>query len=138
MTWRFPRHCGVGYWSMNSAFPGSGLPPWQIMRGPQIAELTLGAKLSAVERLYAHAADVSGINLDRAIAALDLEAIKDVMGGFFLALTNHHAAIGEDISQSWMAALDFVGFLARQLAPGKTGGAGQHRERSCRAGCSPL
>ena len=66
---------------------------WQIMRDPQIAESTLGAKLSAVERLYVHAADVSGINLDQAIAALDLEAIKDVMGGFFLALTNHHAAI---------------------------------------------
>ena len=94
---------------------------WQILRGPQRAESTLGARLSAIERLYVHATEVSGVNLDRAIADLDLDALETVMGGFFLVLTNRHAATGEDISQSWLAAVDFVRFMARRLAPGRPG-----------------
>ena len=94
---------------------------WQIMRGPKLAESTLGLNLSSIERLYAHAIEVSGVNLDRAIADLDLDAIETVMGGFFLVLTNHHAATGEDISQSWAGAVAYVKFLTRLLAPGRPG-----------------
>lgn len=94
---------------------------WQILRGPKLAESTLGLNLSSIERLYAHAVEVSGVNLDRAIADLDLDAIETVMGGFFLVLANHHAATSEDISQSWAGALGYVKFLTRLLAPGRPG-----------------
>lgn len=94
---------------------------WQILRSPNLAESTLGLTLSSIERLYVHSADISGVNLDRAIADIDLDALETVMGGFFLVLTNHHATTGEDISQSWSGAVEFVRFMTRLLAPGRPG-----------------
>lgn len=89
---------------------------WQIMKGPGLADSTLGARLSSVERLYAHA-EASGIDLDRALADVNLSAFETVLGGFFLVLTNHSAATGENVSQSWSGAMDFVRFMLRHLAP---------------------
>ena len=91
------------------------------MAGPHLADSTLGARRSSIERLYAHASGNAGIDLDRALADVDLTALEAILGGFFLSLTNHNAATGEDVSQSWFAAMDFVRFTVRRLAPAGPG-----------------
>ena len=93
---------------------------WQIMKGPALADTTLGARLSSVERLYVHA-DAVDVDLDRTLADVDLGALETVLGGFFLVLTNHSASTGEDVSQSWSGAMDFVRFMVRHLAPSGPG-----------------
>ena len=90
---------------------------WQILRGPQLADSTLGGHLSAIERLYAHSSEIAGINLDRAIADVDISSLELVLGGFFMSLTNHAVSSGEDISQNWAAAIGFVRFMTRHLLP---------------------
>ena len=61
---------GLQGWLLVDAFgvPRFWASVWQIMAGPQLADSTLGARLSSIERLYAHASGNAGIDLDRALA----------------------------------------------------------------------
>ena len=93
----------------------------QILCGPVLAESTLGIKLSAIEGLYVHAAERSGHDLDLLIARADVAALQEVMGGFFLVLTNRSNVTGKNTSQSWSGAVDFIRFLMRRLTTESAG-----------------
>lgn len=92
---------------------------WQTLRGPELARGTLGSHLAAIERLYQHA-EASGTQLDRAIADVDTVVLSDVLGGFLVALTNHHARTGKDTADQWHAAMAFVSFIVRRLSPNQS------------------
>lgn len=94
---------------------------WQIMRGPKLANATLGRHLSAIERLYVHASEVARVHLDHAIAHVDLSSLSEVLGGFLVALANEHARSGKSTAQPWEAAMGFVRFVVTHLSPDQEG-----------------
>ncbi len=91
---------------------------WQIMRAPRLADTTLAAHQSAIERLYVHAAHVAGVHLDRTLADVDVGVLHDVLGGFFTALANRSISESVDVSNTWRAAMDFVRLIVRHLSQG--------------------
>lgn len=86
---------------------------WTIFHGSELARSTLTGNLRHIDALYAHA-DSLGVNLDDAMANLDLPVLHEVLGSFFAVLRNvPHPT--ENSNKRWDIAYSFVGKTIEKL-----------------------
>lgn len=93
-------------------FDPSGLPRywptvWAAFLPGDLAETTVTTKLRYVESLYSFADDLCGPgSFDNALAMHDIEAIGQVLEGYFFALKNR-ATASTSAEKRWQTALEF-------------------------------
>jgi integrase len=100
---------------------------WRILFGGALAESTLGAALSAVERLYVHAQEIHRANFDQVLGRADFDCLAEILGGFNVTLANRSAETGGDVSATWSAATGFVRNMLAHIAPAAPGAAAIER-----------